>query len=81
MIPFSDSLAIVLKEYVQHKNRLPIGILKNECFFIALDGIGVARDAAYRWFRKILVRAGIAHNDHGPILHSLRHSLVYIPLP
>jgi integrase/recombinase XerD len=74
MIPFSDSLAAVLNEYVEHKSQLPISVLQNEHFFIALDGRPVTRDAAYRWFRKILIKAEVSLSDGGPRLHSLRHS-------
>ena len=74
MLPFSDSLATVLKEYEKYRNCLPVCVIRNERFFIALDGRPVTPDVVYRWFRKILVKAGIPRGDHGPRLHDVRHS-------
>lgn len=71
MIPISASLSTVLKEYLKYRSLLPI---KSEYFFITLSGCRCSTDQAYRWFRKLLEKASISRNDHGPRLHDLRHT-------
>ena len=38
MIPISDSLSEVCKDYQKHRNRLPFSLSKNDPFFISLRG-------------------------------------------
>jgi len=74
MVPISASLSTVLKEYLKYRNLIPLPALKSEYFFITLSGRRCSTDSAYRWFMKILAKASISRNNHGPRLHDLRHT-------
>lgn len=75
MIPISQSLAIVCRDYVTNRNKLNCQT-ENEHFFISCNGLPITRDAVYRKFRLILKGAGISHlgENRGPRLHDLRHT-------
>lgn len=72
MIPFSDSLANVCREY---RNSLLIIQEPEDCFFVKRNGRRCGPKAIYEWFRKVLWEAGISHGGkgQGPRLHDLRH--------
>ena len=75
MIPISESLSAVCKDYVYYRDSLPL--LKPEDYlFVSLNGLVCTADAVYKWFREILKMAGIPFtgNHHGPRLHDLRHT-------
>lgn len=76
MIPLSQSLAEVCKEYVANRDKLPLYQLNSECFFISANGSAIRRAVVYRNFRKILKNAGIDYlGEHrGPRVHDLRHT-------
>ena len=74
MIPISASLSEVCREYVTHRDLLPLQKPQTDYFFISLSGRACQRDAVHGWFQKILWKAGISRNDHGPRLHDLRHT-------
>jgi integrase len=78
LIPISASLALVCGDYLDHRDRLPVPGLKgeNRPFFVSLNGGSCKRNAVYRWFRKILIRAGIPFtgNRKGPRVHDIRHT-------
>ena len=74
MIPISDSLSDVCKEYLKNRDLLPFRLSENDYFFVSLDGKVCKRDTVYRWFQKILLKANISRNVHGPRLHDLRHT-------
>lgn len=71
VIPFSDSLAIVLRQYVSYRNQLPV--IKDNHFFIAPDGRRIKHDCFSNWFGRLLSVAGIA-KGRGVTPHALRHS-------
>lgn len=73
VIPFSDSLAIVLRQYTFYKNKLPSSLKKDDRFFIALDGKKISHDCFVRWFSRLLSIAGIP-KGRGITPHALRHS-------
>ena len=76
LVPISDSVATVCREYKSYRERLPI-IADKEYFFLALSGKPCASDGTiYFWFRTILKNAGIPHNGRhqGPRVHDLRHT-------
>ena len=78
LIPISDSLAAVCKDYLVHRDKLPIDGLnrQNGPFFVSLNG-GVCKHApVHRWFRKALEIAGIPFtgNRKGPRIHDIRHT-------
>jgi integrase/recombinase XerD len=76
MIPISQSLAMVCREYVTNRNKLPLYQTKNEYFFTSSNGCVIKRDAVYRKLRIVLKRAGINFlGEHrGPRIHDLRHT-------
>jgi len=78
LVPMSDSLTFVCKDYLAHRDKLPVNGLKrqNSPFFVSLNG-GVCKHAAvHRWFRKVLEIAGIpfAGDRKGPRIHDIRHT-------
>jgi len=82
MLPFSESLTIVLKDYVNHRNRLPVPVFEEDPFFISLNGSRCSSDTVYKWFRKILRQAKIPFtgNHNGPRVHDLRHTFAVTSL-
>ncbi|MBU7006781.1 tyrosine-type recombinase/integrase [Phosphitispora fastidiosa] len=73
MLPLSGSLTDVCvlytKRYLSVNNR-------GEYFFPQKSGQRYASDTLYKWFRRILSKAGISHGGRGmgPRVHDLRHS-------
>lgn len=82
MIPISDSLTEVCKDYVIHRDSLPLKKTEDCCFFISLNGTSCTTDTVYRLFQDILRMAGIPFvgNHHGPRLHDLRHTFAVTSL-
>jgi len=74
MIPISDSLSDVCKEYLKFRDQLPFSLSENDYFFVSLAGKACKRDAVHNWFKKILWKARISRNDRGPRLHDFRHT-------
>ena len=72
MVPFSDSLADVLRRY---RNSLQIAQDSQGHFFVKRNGYPCLSKAVYEWFRKILREASIVHGGkgQGPRLHDLRY--------
>lgn len=72
MVPFSDSLANVLRQY-----RSSLHIIENSegYFFVKRNGYQCHADTIYNWFREVLRKAGIPHRGkgQGPRLHDFRH--------
>lgn len=73
IIPFSDSLATVLRQYASYRDRLPSSLIKDDRFFIALDGKRITQNCFGGWFQYLLSIAGIPHS-RGVTPHALRHS-------
>lgn len=75
MVPMSDSLASVCKDYLTYRT-LFIGAAKSDKLFILPDGKPLTSSAVYKWFRNILWMASISHGGRGkgPRLHDLRHT-------
>lgn len=73
MVPFSDSLADVLRQY---RNSLHIIHNPEGYFFVKRNGYQCRAKTIYDWFRKVLPEAGIPHGGRGqgPRLHDLRHA-------
>ena len=74
MLPFSDSLSKVCKNYLVNRNRIPVRVHDDDPFFVSLQGMACRSDVVGKWFKKVLWNAGIPRNDHGPRLHDLRHT-------
>lgn len=75
MVPISDSLYEVCKNYLTYRALIP-GANKTERIFILPDGSSLSIHTSYKWFRKIIWWAGISHGGRGkgPRLHDLRHT-------
>ncbi|VXC95209.1 conserved hypothetical protein [Sphingobacterium multivorum] len=72
-IPFSDSMATVLKQYACYRDKLPVNLVKADRFFIAPDGRRISRDMISKWFAHLLSIAGI-NAGRGVTPHALRHT-------
>lgn len=72
MIPISDSLADVCRQY---RNSLQVMQGSEDYFFVKRNGRCCNPKAIYEWFRKVLWEAGISHGGkgQGPRMHDLRH--------
>jgi integrase len=80
IIPISDALASVCKEYLWHRQRLPILPNTSEYFFIRADGMKCGQ-SVNRWFKECLDYAGIPHGTtQSPRLHDLRHTFAVTSL-
>ena len=81
IIPISDSLASVCKEYVTYRNQLPLGKRQSGYFFVKLDGSKCSQ-SVWSWFRKCLNKAAIPYVGrwHGPRIHDLRHTFAVTSL-
>jgi integrase/recombinase XerD len=74
MIPISQSVSSVCKEYRNYRDQLPLGLTKEQNFFVSLCGKACNRNSIYKWFHRARWAAGISRDDHGPRLHDLRHT-------
>lgn len=78
LVPISQSLTVVCKEYLVYRDNLPLSGLNRESgpFFVSLNGGTCKQNAVYRWFRKVLEIAGIPFtgNRKGPRIHDIRHT-------
>jgi integrase/recombinase XerD len=75
LVPISDSLCEVCKQYLDYRKNFPI-VKDSNCLFINPDGSPCNIHAAYKWFRRVLYKAKIPHAGKGlgPRLHDLRHT-------
>jgi integrase/recombinase XerD len=82
MIPISESLATVCKDYVHYRDLLPLSRSESDRFFVSLNGSACCKDAVYRRFQDILKMAGIPFigSHHGPRVHDLRHTFAVTSL-
>lgn len=73
MLPLSGSLIDVC---VLYRIRCLLSHKSEDYFFTQKNGRRYASSTVYRWFRKILWKAGISHGGRGmgPRVHDLRHS-------
>ena len=81
MIPISDSLTAVCKEYVKYRDQLPLGKWKSGYFFVKLNGQKCGQSVR-SWFKKLLERAEIPYTGRkvGPRVHDLRHTFAVTSL-
>ncbi|MFZ2463993.1 MAG: tyrosine-type recombinase/integrase [Caldibacillus thermoamylovorans] len=73
ILPLSDSLKEICIQYKKgYLSKLPTF----QYFFTQNNGKKYASDTVYKWFRKILWKAGIPHGGKGigPRVHDFRHS-------
>lgn len=78
LLPLGKPMADVLRQYVGHRNRMPVrGVADPSSFlFVKTDGTPGSAGNVYKWFRRILQECGIPFmGDHkGPRVHDLRHT-------
>jgi len=81
IIPISDSLTSVCREYVRYLDQLPLGKRKSGYFFVKLDGSKCSQ-SVWSWFRKCLNKAAIPYigRRQGPRIHDLRHTFAVTSL-
>ena len=81
IIPISDSLTSVCREYVRYLDQLPLGKRKSGYFFVKLDGSKCGR-SVWSWFKKCLNKAAIPYIGRwqGPRIHDLRHTFAVTSL-
>ena len=81
IIPISDSLINVLKQYEKHKRKLPL-IKKSKYFFVRVDGRKCSRLSVAKWFKDCLIKADIRceTRNHFPRIHDLRHTFAVTSL-
>lgn len=82
IIPIAESLANVLKEYVDYKDRYPLRKTRTGYFFVKLNGRECNSNSIHVKFKECLRKAGIPHigKGQGPRLHDLRHSFAVYSL-
>lgn len=77
-VPLSESLKIVLEQYLSARKKLPISGagMPNAPFFVKANGSHVSPESVYDRFRKAIEACGIPYygNRVGPVVHSLRHT-------
>jgi integrase len=73
MIPFSESLSAVCKQY---RESVSNAAHLSDYFFIKRNGRRCVCAVVYKWFRRMLCEASIPHGGkgHGPRLHDMRHT-------
>lgn len=77
LIPISDSLVEVLHDFLKYREHYAhLNPGASDCLFISRSGKACQIQTAYKWFRKILRKAGIAHGGKGlgPRVHDFRHT-------
>lgn len=80
IIPISDSLSSVCKEYVWHRERLPMAQKASKYFFIRADGMRCGQGVG-KWFKRCLESAGILQGTtQSPRIHDLRHTFAVTSL-
>lgn len=79
LVPICSSLKHCLVQYVHYRNMLPVKSVKDpeRPFFVKLNGDALSSANAYRWFRKVYQKCGIAYRGEkfGPRVHDLRHTM------
>ena len=78
LVPIGESMVIVLKQYIEYRNRMPIEKIShpNHLFFTKLDGTSFRVCTLYVFFHKLLKICNIPYigNRQGPRIHDLRHT-------
>lgn len=78
IVPFCPSLAKVLEQYKQYRDRINVAGLSSpeSSFFVAPNGNKLNPGCMHKWFRKLLKICGIPFvgGNHGPRIHDIRHT-------
>lgn len=75
MVPLSNSVTNIIAEYMDYRKWFPM-VRKTDLLFVHPNGDCCYNHRVYRWFRKVLHKAGIPHKGrhYGPHVHDLRHT-------
>ncbi len=81
IIPISDSLVKVLRQYQKQKRKLPIAKKSNH-FFVSVNGRRCNHLAVAKWFKDCLIKANVRceTRNHFPRVHDLRHTFAVTSL-
>jgi integrase len=73
-VPFHDSLATILREYLQEREH--VAQPNTGSFFMQSDGRGLSVDAAWRWMARLFRRCGFKPDSgrEGPRPYDIRHT-------
>lgn len=78
LAPINSSLLIVLEQYKQYRDKLPIreATSPESPFFISAIGKRMYSNYIHYWFKRILKRCEIPFvgGGHGPRIHDIRHT-------
>lgn len=76
LIPINPSLLVVLKQYKEYRDKMPLLNLSapNSFLFVSLKGTPPSAGTVLIWFKKVLKNAGILRE--GVRVHDLRHTAV-----
>lgn len=74
LIPISESLSEVCKQYRQYRSLLPY--IHSDTFFVKLNGTRCTNESFVHWWNQILKIADIPRlgRQRGPRIHDLRHT-------
>lgn len=75
LIPISESLTGVCKEYVRYRDKLPVPNAKSIHFFVSLNGSKCSYRSITAWFKKCLKKVGILYvgRNRLPRIHDLSY--------
>ena len=76
IMPFSDSLSFVFKEYLKYKNQIYKTKGRGGYFFENMKGEKISYNSISNWFKQSLEKAGIKNlgRKQGARIHDLRHT-------
>lgn len=82
LIPISESLTAVCKEYVRYRDKLPVPKAKSIYLFVSLNGNKCSYRSITALFKKRLKRGGIPYVGRNglPRIHDLRHTFAVTSL-
>jgi integrase/recombinase XerD len=73
MVPISESLADVCRQYRRYRDLLP---RHSNCFFVKMNGCACPANSFFHWWNRLLKDASIKHRGKtvGPRIQDLRHT-------
>lgn len=78
LAPINESLEIVLRQYIQYRNKIPVSGVDSSSshLFISTTGKYISRRTVLTYFHRIIEQCGILRrcNQRGPMVHEIRHT-------
>jgi len=76
IIPISETLVKSCENYLHYRNILKMNGIKNNYFFVSINGNKLYQTIVYRWYRVCMENANIPFYGgyRGPRVHDLRHT-------